>query len=191
MKVFFTSTTRGQKEFGLYYQQIYKELEALGYDHLDDDVVKTNFTEFLENIEKEDRNGYKEYFNKKNDAIMKADICVFEVSYPTLGLGFVVERALKQGKPTIVLYYKDNIPYTLIGVEDEKLLIKNYTEKTLKKVLRDSLEIAKERRDKRFNFFLSPKLLDYLEGSSKKEGVTKSKLIRDMIVRHMREHVET
>jgi predicted DNA binding CopG/RHH family protein len=58
----------------------------------------------------------------------------------------------------------------------------------IKKTLRELLENAREKRDKRFNFFISPKLLEFLENTSNTEGVTKSKYIRNLIVEHMREN---
>lgn len=78
-------------------------------------------------------------------------------------------------------------------MEEEKLIIKQYNEKNIKKVIKEAIDIARERRDKRFNFFISPKLLEYLEKASFNDGVTKSKFIRNLITEHMRktrgEHV--
>jgi predicted DNA binding CopG/RHH family protein len=67
-------------------------------------------------------------------------------------------------------------------------MIRSYNEKDLKKVVSEALEQSREKRDKRFNFFISPKLLEFLEQSSNSEGITKSKLIRNLIVEHMREN---
>ena len=191
MKIFYTSTTRGQTAYGTYYKEIYEEIANLGYQHLDDDIINTSYDEFVNEMESGGREAYVSYFKRKEECIQKADICIFEVSVPTLGLGFVTERAVKYGKPTIVLYYKDNIPYFVSGVENEKLIVRSYDENTIHEVLQESLQLARERRDKRFNFFLSPKLLDYLEEASTNQGSTKSKLIRDMIVDHMRRSSDT
>jgi uncharacterized short protein YbdD (DUF466 family) len=96
-----------------------------------------------------------------------------------------MQKALEDNKPVIILYFNQNTPLFMSGVEDEKLFVANYSEKNIKKVVRNSLEQAKERRDKRFNFFISPKLLEYLEKMSKEEGITKSKFIRNLILEHM------
>jgi predicted DNA binding CopG/RHH family protein len=50
------------------------------------------------------------------------------------------------------------------------------------------LDHAREKRDKRFNFFISPKLLEFLEKTSNGDGITKSKYIRNLIVEHMRQN---
>jgi predicted DNA binding CopG/RHH family protein len=74
----------------------------------------------------------------------------------------------------------------LTGIEDEKLIIRSYTEKNLKKILKEAIDLARQRSDKRFNFFISQKLLNYLESISKKEGINKSTFIRNLILEHMR-----
>jgi predicted DNA-binding protein len=54
-------------------------------------------------------------------------------------------------------------------------------ENTLDQVIRDAVEKAQSLADKRFNFFISPSLLSYLNKASKEEGVTKSTFIRNLI----------
>lgn len=185
MYVFFQGTYQAQKQFGENYKKIFDEIKELGYSHVSDDIINLGYKEYLKMMEK-GREAQVENYNRNMHSIKKADICIFETSAHSLGVGFLAQKSLDEGKPTIVLYYGDNTPYFLSGVDDEKLIVRSYTEKTLRKILKESLETARERRDKRFNFFLSPKLLEYLEDASTKEGVTKSKLIRDMIVNHMR-----
>ncbi len=188
MKVFFTATYSG-KEFADRYKMIFEEIERLGYDHVDDEVIRTSYDEFSKKMSA-GRGAQLENFHSKMEAIQKADICVVETSIHSFGSGFIVQKALEMAKPTIVLYLNDNIPFFFSGVEDDKLVIKSYNDEDYKKVLRDAFTIAREKRDKRFNFFLSPKLLNYIEDASNSRGITKSKLLRDMIVNHMRENKE-
>jgi hypothetical protein len=169
MKIFFAGSPRGHKD-----------------SHLDDDLIEQDYASF-ENKLKEGRSAYVAWYQKKINGINLSDICVFETSIHSIGVGFLIQKALDQSKPVIVLYYKKNIPYFLSGVEDDKLLSVSYDETNYKRVLKKSLDQAREKRDKRFNFFLSPKLLQYIDDASKERGITKSKLLRDMIVNHMRD----
>lgn len=189
MKVFFAGSYRGIKDFKNSYEEIFNEIKRLGYLHLDDEIVTTSYEDFVKKMEK-GRDAYVDHYRNKMQAIHDADICVFETSSHSLGIGYLVEKSLTYGKPTIVLYYKEYVPYFLSGVDNEKLIVRSYDDKNYKEIVQETLELARERRDKRFNFFLSPKLLDYLEEASNKAGVTKSKLIRDMIVEHMRSNTE-
>ncbi|PIZ66503.1 hypothetical protein CO051_04025 [Candidatus Roizmanbacteria bacterium CG_4_9_14_0_2_um_filter_39_13] len=186
MKIFFTATYEGEKDFGKYYKLLYKELELLGYTHLDDEAITITYEEYVDRMAK-NRDARVSNYQKKMKYIQDADICVIESSAHSLGNGFIVQKSLELSKPTVVLYYKDNTPFFLSGVEDEKLIVASYNDKNYSQVLKKTLEAAREKRDKRFNFFLSPKLLQYIDDASKERGVTKSKLLRDMILKHMRE----
>lgn len=185
MKIYLGIPFMGVPQFGEHYKKIYDEIEKLGYEHVDKEIINLTYVEWQKKMEK-GRDSYVDHYQKKMKAIKEADICIFEASFHSLGIGFLIQKALENSKPTIALYYEDKVPYFLSGAEDEKLLVRSYNDKNYKKTVQEVLDFARERRDKRFNFFLSPRLLDYLEQASKKEGVTKSKLIRDLIVDHMR-----
>ncbi len=187
MKVTFIASPRGTEEFGSKIRSIFEYISQIGYKHVDEDVLTMNAESFVTTMQS-GREGQVQWYNKKIKSIKEADICIFETSIHSLGVGFLVKEALEAGKPTIVLYYQDNVPYFLSGSKDEKLLVLKYNDETYQEVLQDALDKAREKRDKRFNFFISPKLLEYLETASSAEGVTKSKFIRNLIVGHMRSH---
>jgi len=185
MKVFLSASPRGDRDFGKNYNHIYSLIEKLGFTQLDNEIITLSYEDFVTRM-KRGSDAYKAHDQKKIQAIKNADICVFETSVHSSGIGFLIFLALESGKPTIVLHTEKHIPYFLSGIEDEKLLLCSYTNETLDKVLTAALVLAKERRDKRFNFFISPKLLEYLEKASNDEGVTKSKFIRNLIIAHMK-----
>jgi len=179
---------RGRDDFKIYYHKIYNEIKALGYEHLDHEIINFDRDHYYEKLEKEGRKGYVELYQKKMQYLHEADICVFECSLHSLSIGFIIQRALDFNKPTVVLYYKENLPHFLMGAQEEKLMIRSYNEQNMKKVLKEILKDAWERKDKRFNFFITPKMLNYLEKASKAEGVTKSKFIRSLIFWYMKNH---
>lgn len=183
MKVFFYSSP-ATTQYDYFVNIIYDEIEKLGYEHLNNEI-KTNS---IRNVLKHNKYPDKDYIHHVGGLMLdlaKADICVFDASFQSLASGYLIDKALEASKPTIVLY-QDNIPHILSVIDDDKLIVKEYNEKNLKKTLKACLEQAREKRDKRFNFFLSPKLLNYLEKTSNEQGVTKSKILRDMIVENMR-----
>lgn len=185
MKIFFAAAYQSEKAEMSRNKKLFEEIEKLGYAHLFDETVRISYEEFVEKLQ-----GKKEEFAQHSKRILKhiqsADICVFEVSSHSLGIGFSVEKSLELNKPTIAFYHKSINPIFLSGVDDEKFILRSYDDRSYKKVVREALELARERRDKRFNFFISPKLLEYLEKTSAEEGITKSKFIRNLIVNKMR-----
>lgn len=186
MKIFLHASPYGEQDYGEYYKKIHSEFTRLGYKHTSNDIVEYGTDAYEEDMQKGE-NAEADVFHSKMKALKQADICVFEASFESVDTGFLINKSVEQGKPTIVFYLKGRDPCFVSGAEDEKLIVKEYTEKNIKKTVKDAIDVARERRDKRFNFFISPKLLEYLERASSAEGVTKSKFIRNLITDHMRE----
>lgn len=184
MKVFFTASQRGKEEFEKYYKQIISIIKEKGYRLLDDDLMSVKTKDFYKNFKEGGREASVEFYNQEIDRMQEADVNVFEVSKHSLSIGFVIKKSLEMNKPTILLYFENSAPLFLSGSDEEKLLLVSYTDTNLKEVLEEALEQASEKRDKRFNFFISDKLLEYLEETSKQLGVTKSKFIRNLIIEH-------
>lgn len=190
MKVLLYASPANSK-YDEYITGMYDEVKKLGYDHVNDEIKTHKIRDILNAAstgQKFSQEEYNQAITALVDDINKAEICIFEVSFQSLGAGYLIDKSLDYSKPTIVLYLEGHKPHILSVVEDEKLIVRSYNEKNYKKVVRDALTFAREKRDKRFNFFLSPKLLNYLEQASNSRGVTKSKLLRDMIVQHMRDN---
>lgn len=188
MKILFTASQRGKKQFGSVYKKIQSISGGLGYELIHDDIASEDPADLYKALEDGDHRVQVEFYNKKIDSIKQADICIFEASTHSLSIGFVIQKSLEFNKPTIVLYLKDHKPLFFSGLENEKLILQEYEEKTLEKDLSLALQDAIHLREKRFNFFISPGLLHYLEQASKKEGVTKSTFIRNLILSHKKKN---
>lgn len=186
MKVYFTASVRGKKFYEDHYEKIYESIHNLGYQHVDKLLFSTSVQTFYKSLETGGQKTYVDFYNKTLLNIKTADINIFECSFPSLGVGFQVEKSLEFGKPTVVLYLKDHIPHFIAGTNSDKLILKMYNDKNVNQVVKESLEEAKRRTDKRFNFFISPYLLNYLQNTSKKLGVTKSTFIRTLILEHIK-----
>lgn len=186
MKVYFNTSHRGIKFFNNYYKLIYQYIKDLGYQINYDKIITVSSNDFYETVEKGGRTSHLEIYNENIKSMQEADIMVFEGSLPSLSMGFLIQKAVSMNKPTIVLYLKDNTPVLLVDHVEEKLIVKSYSDDNLKDVVKESLDQATEIRDKRFNFFISPDLLTYLNNASKDQGITKSTFIRNLLLEHKR-----
>lgn len=189
MKIFFTSSQRGKKQFGKYFYLITQAITKLGYTLVKDDLLTVSSKDFYHNLEKYVREGYVNFYRSKIKSIQKADICIFESSTHSLSIGFLIEKALDLQKPTIVLYLQGHPVYLLQGVQHEKLIIKSYSSDTLSKVVKNAIEKAVSIRDTRFNFFINPELLQYIEEKSRKKRTTKSEIIRRLIIEDIKKQL--
>lgn len=187
MKVFFTASLRGQKEFGLLYGAIFDELKTLGYKHLDNEIL-TLSKEYYDKIQEVGRSACVDLYQRKMNHLKEADLCMFECTVPSLSIGYQILKALDFNRPTIILYLKDNIPQFISGIDNEKLIVKEYTPDTVKEVVDEAVRESNEIQDKRFNFFISPPLLNYLQKMSKEQGITKSTFIRNLLVEHQKKN---
>ncbi|MCX6732629.1 MAG: hypothetical protein NTV98_03760 [Candidatus Roizmanbacteria bacterium] len=187
MKIFFTASLRGQEDYGKHYKKIFSLIEDLGYVSLDDEILKLT-PSYYDNIQKQGRDAYVDLYERKIKKLQTADICIFECTLPSLSIGYLIQKALDFNKPVVILYLNDNTPQFISGINEDKLIVKKYTEATLTQVVNSAFEEAKHLQDKRFNFFISPDLLTYLEKASKKEGITKSTFIRNLLLAHRRKN---
>lgn len=181
MKVYFTASLRGVQFYKEYYEKIFHFIEKLGHTHLDKEILTLNSVQYYSELEYKGHDADVDLYNRKMRTLQQADVCIFESSFHSLSIGFQIEKALYYLKPTIVLYLDNNKPHFLEGIENEKLIISAYKTSNVHKVLRESIAKANKKKEQRFNFFLSPELLTYLEETSKKKGLTKSRYIRSLI----------
>jgi len=185
MKIYFSAPIKGVEEIEKNLSSIYNHISKLGHKHLDDFTVRLKEgVQFYDRMSEGGTSSRKTFFDKTIVNIKQADIVIFEGTVPSLGVGFQIEKALDYNKPTIVLYLKGNMPNFLAGTEHDKLMLREYTDETLLSVIESSIEEAKHASDKRFNFFISPQLLTYLQEESDRNGMTKSSFIRKLILEH-------
>lgn len=184
MKVFFTASQRGKKYFLKNYEKIYEIVKKKGYKILDDDLLSMPADSFYEKYKPGKRDLFEKFYNNELKNLRDSDINIFDCSFHSLSIGFIVEKSINLSKPTIVLYKKDFEPFFLNGITEEKFIIKEYTDSNLNEIVVKALDEALDLRDKRFNFFISPDLLNYVKAESRKQGVTMSVFLRGLILKH-------
>ena len=183
MKIFFTASLRGQKDFGKYYKRVYSTIDKLGFKSLDDEILKLSAS-YYDNMQDQGRSAFVNLYDRKIKNLQSADICIFDCSIPSLSIGYLIQKALDFNKPVIILYLDNNTPQFISGISEDKLITRKYSESDIESVVNEAIDEAKHLQDKRFNFFISPDLLTYLEVASKKVGITKSTFIRNLILAH-------
>lgn len=190
MKVFFTASQRGKEKYDDNFKAIFDYISELGYQNLDERMFKSTVEGFYGKMKQEGQDAYQKLFNENIRFIKEADISIFECSYQSFSIGYMVQKSVELNKPTIALYEENTAhpPYFLLGANDEKLIIRPYNTHNLKKILAEAMRQAGTLSDKRFNFFITPALLTYLNQVSRDQGITKSTFIRNLILEYKRRH---
>ncbi len=186
MKVFFGTSPRIKADYPDLVHQIYKKIKDLGYTHTSSWVDGVDPKSFYEMTAVELEN--------HNERILKelknADICVFETSLPSLSVGYLINMSIDLGKQVIILT-QNNSPSFVVGwVKSDALYLLKYTTENVNKVLEEALKKAENNSDVRFNFFVSPKILNYLDFVAKKRMIPRSVFLRDLIEKEMKKDTE-
>lgn len=183
MKVYFSGSRYFLSEFDAIYKTITNTIAEEGFSVMD-------MTSFFINdkvgvSEKQKLDSYGHFLKSLNIC----DISVFEASYPsTVHLGHEITLAIQKGRPVIILHKDDpkHEPLVLKGMESDKVIWLAYTDKNMKEKLIAALDTAKKMQDVRFNFFVSPKILEYLDFVAKKRMIPRSVFLRDLIEKEMK-----
>ena len=69
-------------------------------------------------------------------------------------------------------------------------MIVEYTEENIEETIREALNKIKDYSDVRFNFFVSPKILNYLDWIAQKRMIPRSVFLRNLIEREIKKDKE-
>ena len=166
LKVFFAGSYKGNDAFKKnQIRNLYREIERLGYEHVDTDFLKISYRHFVRKMTKDKKELVMHYF-KKMHSLYEADICVFETTYHSIGIGFLIQKAIEEGKPTIILYYQGYVSFFISGVVNDKIEVFQYNDINYKQIIRKALEDASRKIKNRYLSLLNQKSFDVPERSN-------------------------
>lgn len=184
MKVFFNASLTGKSEYKGHYDKIRKAIEAtdmkiIGAPVFDNDISKVIL---------EDKHAAIDYYKRLQSWIRRADVCVFEVSYPSTSIGHEIAMALHASKPVIAFHVQDAPPNIILeSIADERLQLIDYKLDEIGRIVEDALRYATEQMDTRFNFFISPQIGNYLDWISKYKKLPRAVFLRQLIEQDMKD----
>lgn len=189
MKVFFTGSTSKLKEDTSKYLYIINYLETLGH-------VNTNYIHYPENSDK--RRSIEDEIIKKQvgvydysiSLINSSDIVIADITTQSIKVGYQIDYALNKKIPTLVIYKKSKdfvLPIVLQHSHYGLLKTQEYKElEDLKIIIKNYLNNIKTGKIK-FNLFINPEIYNYLTRRSLQEGRNKSDIIRDLILKEIKD----
>lgn len=188
MKVFFHAQLRGPENYLIFYRKIYKVIEELGYHHTSDIINSVDPKKFVSQMDNFEHSKRMDMFTSYIRNIKISDIIVVEVSLPSFTSGFLMHEALIDDKPIIALYLEGNDPHHLLNMHTEKLQLVEYNTSNILERLQKAFDLSKKQIDVRFNFFIPPEIISYLEWISVEMRISKSTYIRDLIVKDLKKN---
>jgi len=188
MQVYFIASSRlvgGDREL---YARMYKFIAA-DYKMVSDKVLK--WTRMgVQDLRSAPLQVKKENYEQTMKCVNKADLIIMEVSGHSMSMGYLLSKALEMNKPVIALYIAEHKPVFIKGISNPKLILMEYAKDNLEKVIAEAVKKAKGLIDMRFNFFVSPKILNYLDWVGQKRMIPKSVFLRNLIEREIKKDRE-
>jgi hypothetical protein len=188
MKICFVASIKNKENFIKDYREIVRVLKEGGDKVFYEHVMNTS----QDDLDLLDEDKKIQFHKKVIDLIKKCDLVVAEASSQSLSVGYLISMTLDLSKPVILLYKGDSKPNILSALEQsDKLMVCKYgSTEMLGDILKKSLSVAKGKSDVRFNFFVSPEILAYLDWVAQKRMVPRSVFLRNLIEREMKKDKE-
>lgn len=184
MKIFFNASIAGKEKFGKDYERIIRALQELGHK-----VIHTHVTqgECITNDLKI-RKKHQEYVSAIKNLVNKADVMIVESSYPSISVGYLLNTALHQHKPTLILY-QHNPHRLLVGDTNRYLKLRKYSQNDYPKLvatIHNFLESTRKKSLKfRFNLMFDETSDNILTSRSKAYHISKADYIRKLIEKNL------
>lgn len=186
MKVFYTASYYGKKTYQKYYDLVHTAIKTFKVE-----LISPEEGNYLEVLEKETRKrlaGNREllHYEAIRQGIHLADAVIIEVSHEDVQIGHEITLALMEKKPVFVLSIHEDFSRR---IHHDYLFGVKYTKETIHGAIQDFLARVREMRlARRFNMFLYPSQVEYLEEVAKKSGMNMSEYIRHLINIDRRSH---
>lgn len=182
MKIYFACSSAGLPRYIKEYNLIRETIKGLNnkiiFDWIDRSYNQVNKNQLSKDV---DVNIHEEGIN----AIGSADTLIADVSFSSASVGFQVGLALSRKIPVLCIYSEEfgekEAPQVIQAIKSPLLMIKSYTKKSLKKVVKEFFNDLPENKLIKFNFIVTPKISEYLNWGSVKSEISKSDFLREIV----------
>jgi dTMP kinase len=126
----------------------------------------------------------KVLYRRQINLLAKADVMVAEVTVPSWGTAFLIEQALKMGKPVLALFYKDQeAPLPAMVAGHPELYLEHYSEDNIQTVIKHNFAHFAQMTSRRGKLIV----IDGADGSGK---ATQAKMLLEYLDEHRIKHKE-
>jgi hypothetical protein len=180
MNIFFIASLRDKATHLSAYTTIVDTVKQAGIevkaDHVMDQTIEDmNTWSFEKNVS----------FQKDTMMRLKmADAVFVEASTPSLNVGYLTALAVQSGKPVVIFTTDESVPHLFKALEkmsDRFKWIVYKNDKDLADKVVEMVEYVTSNQDTRFNFFISPDQVSYLDWIARNRKISRSVYLRQLI----------
>ena len=182
MKIYFTASVFAKEKLLNQYQEIINLLQKKGHKVAADHILQATESSIRLRSNKE-----RLTFHEKIEKYIEGcDFLVAETSYPSTSIGYEIALGIRLGKHVLVLYSGREEPLLLGQHPNEKLIAQKYTSRDMNHILDEFIQYVQGKHDLRFTFFISSRIVNYLDKISRKYKIPKAAYIRQLIEHDMK-----
>jgi nucleoside 2-deoxyribosyltransferase len=181
MTIYFTASLSAKEKFLSNYKHIIDVLKKQGHTVIAEHIIESS----EDNIRNLSKNQRVEFHNNSRKWINSCDFMIAETSHPSTSVGYEIAYALRVGKPVLILYSVGDPPSLLGEHEDEKMITEKYSVQNVGDIIKDFISFVDSNHDMRFSFFITPKIMAYLDSVAKNNKVPKAVYLRRLIEKDM------
>lgn len=153
-------------------------------EHLGHTVYQRILSDHLPNVGNVTSREVREWYAQWAHYIATSDLAVVEGSYPSsIHVGFEMGAIAMHSKPIILLYYEGHDPVFIHDLHYGRLIKSAYTKENLHEVIDWCLAELEHTMNRRFTFYVSPEIDEYLTGIVEQDDISRSEYIRGLIER--------
>lgn len=179
MTIFYTASWFGKKKYQQEYDLVRQTIESFGVK-----LISTEGGNYKDVLDESTRIKLKDepkllHYEAIRQGIHLADAIIIETSNEDFQLGHEASLAIAEKKPVLCLSVNEDLSKRIYN---DYFFGAKYSSSNVKKVIQDFLAKARQLSlSKRFNLFLYPHQVEYLQQAAKREGINMSEYIRKLI----------
>lgn len=185
MKIFYTASYLGKQKYQKTYNEVLKAIQATGAEVLSPEVG--NYQSILTQKEIEDLKFPKKiHYEAIRKGIMTCDAAIIEISNEDFQLGHEATLAIQNKKYVLCLSIYEDFSEK---IDNLYFHAAKYNEYNVEEIVDTFIKrVGQDQFSERFNMFLAPSQVQYLEKKATEEGLNKSEYVRKLIDQDMKIH---
>ena len=178
MKIFNTASWYGRKKYLKYYNLVLSAIEKTGVELIA--TEKGNYKEILSGAEKAKLPTERLiHYEAIRRGILSADAVIIEISNEDFQLGHEATLAIQAKKPVLCLSVHEDFSEK---INNPYFFAAKYSEYTVEEIIEEFIKRCQKRQlSERFNLFISPNEVQYLEKTAADRKMNKSEYLRSLI----------
>lgn len=178
MTVFYTASFYGKEKYQRQYDYI---LEIL--NKTEENVISTEKGNYLSVLSKEEQKLLKHpkliHYEAIRKGILQSDVVIIEISQEDFQLGHEASLAIQNKRPLLCLSIHEDFS---VKINNPYFFARKYNHYNIEEIITNFINSTSSKLlSERFNLFISPSQLDYLDKAARSENIGKSEYLRRLL----------